>query len=100
MPFRIEQAAPGRLRAIGELDFATAAAALEEGDALLARGQRWTVDLSGVTAGDSAGVAVLVEWLSVASARRVALRFESIPEQMQAIARISELQDVLLSQPG
>lgn len=100
MPFRIEQAGPERLRAIGELDFATAAAALEQGEALLGTGPRWTVDLSGVTSGDSAGVAVLLEWLSAASARRVTLRFESIPEQMQAIARISELQDVLLSQPG
>ena len=100
MPFRIEQAGPERLRASGELDFATAAAALEQGAALLGTGPRWTVDLSGVTSGDSAGVAVLLEWLSVASARRVTLRFESIPEQMQAIARISELQDVLLSQPG
>lgn len=100
MPFRIEQAGPERLRAIGELGFATAAAALEEGEALLATGQRWTVDLSGVTSGDSAGVAVLVQWLSAAAARRATLTFESMPEQMRAIARISELQDLLPSQPG
>lgn len=100
MPFRIEQAGPERLRASGELDFATAAAALAAGDVLLATGPRWTVDLSGVTSGDSAGVAVLLEWLSSAAARGATLRFESIPGQMQAIARISELQDLLLSQPG
>jgi phospholipid transport system transporter-binding protein len=98
MPFRIEPAGPERLRASGELDFATAAAALEQGQALLGTGQRWTVDLSGITAGDSAGVAVLVDWLSAASARRSTLSFESVPEQMLAIARISELDDLLLPQ--
>lgn len=97
MPFRIEPAGPERLRAIGELDFSTAAAALEQGEAMLATGQRWTVDLSGVTSGDSAGVAVLLEWLSAAAARRAALSFESIPQQMLAIARISELEDLLLT---
>ena len=99
MPFRVEQVGPERLRAIGELDFATAAAALEGGEALLATGRNWTVDLSGITAGDSAGVAVLVEWLSAASARGAALGFESVPEQMLAIARISELEDLLVPQP-
>jgi len=98
MPFCIEQAGPERLRASGELDFGTAAAALEAGLALLATGPRWTVDLSGITAGDSAGVAVLVEWLSAASARSATLGFESVPEQMLAIARISELEDLLVPQ--
>lgn len=97
MPFRIEQAGPERLRAFGELDFSTAAAALEQGESMLATGQRWIVDLAGVTLGDSAGVAVLVEWLSAASARGATLGFESVPEQMLAIARISELEDLLLS---
>jgi phospholipid transport system transporter-binding protein len=98
MPFRIEPAGPERLRASGELDFGTAAEALDAGLVLLATGARWTLDLSGITAGDSAGVAVLVEWLSAASARRSTLTFESVPEQMLAIARISELDGLLLPQ--
>lgn len=100
MPFRIEPAGPERLQASGELDFGTAAAALEAGLALLATGPRWTVDLSRITTGDSAGLAVLVEWLSVTAARQGSLSFESVPQQMLAIARISELEELLLPQPG
>ncbi len=100
MGFSIEADGPGRLLAKGELDFDTAAAALRSGSAALAQGSAWTVDLAGVTAGDSAGVAVLVEWLSVAAARGATLRYESVPQQMLAIARISDLEDLLISQSG
>lgn len=99
MPFSIEPAGPQRLRAAGELDYGTAAAALQAGLALIETGPRWTIDLSGITSGDSAGVAVLVEWLSAAAARNATLAFESVPLQMLAIARISELDVLLLSQP-
>ena len=67
--FRIEPAGDGRLAASGELEFATAAAALHAGLALMRDGRCWIVDLAGITAGDSAGLAVLVEWMSAASAR-------------------------------
>jgi phospholipid transport system transporter-binding protein len=90
----------GRLAASGALDFATAAAALPAGLAVIAPGRAWTIDLSGVTAGDSAGLAVLVEWLSVARARGVSLRYAGIPPQILAIARISDLEELLLGQPG
>ena len=100
MPFRIEEAGPGRLRASGQLDFETAAEALRAGLAYIGRGRPWTVDLSGVTSGDSAGIAVLVEWLSVAAAGGAALAFEAVPAQMLAIARISDLEDLILGQSG
>jgi len=96
--FRIEPAGDGRLAASGELDFATAASALQAGLATIVPGQAWTVDLSGITAGDSAGLAVLVEWLSVARARGVSLHYESVPRQILAIARISDLDGLLLGQ--
>lgn len=96
--FRIENAGPARLRAIGELGFATAARALEDGLALMDSGQAWTVDLAGVTAGDSAGLAVLVEWLSVARARGATLDFAAVPSQILAVARISDLEDLLVAQ--
>ena len=94
--FTIERVASGRLRAGGELGFATAAEALEAGAAHLARADDEVIDLGGVTAGDSAGVAVLVEWIATATARGVSLRYENVPQQMLAIARISDLQDLLI----
>jgi len=101
MRFRIAPAGPGRLAVTGELDFETASEALRSGSAALDdRVRAWTIDLGGVTAGDSAGVAVLVEWLSVALARGATLRYESVPAQMISIARISGLEDVLFPQSG
>lgn len=96
--FRIEPAGDGRLAALGELDFATAAAALEAGLALIGAQRAWTMDLSGITAGDSAGLAVLVEWVSAARARGSSVRYEAVPGQILAIARISDLEELLLDQ--
>jgi phospholipid transport system transporter-binding protein len=94
--FEIARVSPGRLRASGELSFATAAHALRSGIGQIGRDGEQAVDLSGVTAGDSAGVAVLVEWISVAAAAGMALRYENVPPQMLAIARISDLEDLLI----
>jgi phospholipid transport system transporter-binding protein len=94
--FVIERVAPDRLRARGELGFATASLALRSGMEQIGRADDQVVDLAGVTEGDSAGVAVLVEWISVAAAAGVGLRYENVPPQMLAIARISDLEDLLL----
>ena len=96
--FNIESAGPERLKARGELDFETAAAALRAGLALLPRGGRCTIDLAGVTSADSAGLAVLVEWLAAAAERGGSLAFEAVPAQLRAIARISDLESLLVGQ--
>jgi len=41
---------------------------------------------------------VLVEWLAVVNERGGTLRFESVPGQLVAIARISDLDDLLFAQ--
>lgn len=94
--FALERVADDRLRASGSLDFATAAQALRIGTEAIGRTGDQVVDLSGITEGDSAGVAVLVEWVSAAAAAGVGLRYENVPPQMLAIARISDLEDLLL----
>ena len=96
--FRIEPAGDGRLAASGPLDFATAAAALRAGLGLMTGNRAWTIDLSGVSAGDSAGLAVLVEWMSAARERGASVRYEAVPAQVVAIARISDLEELLLGQ--
>ena len=98
--FSIEPDGPERLRARGELGFATAAEALRAGLALLPKGGRCTIDLAGVTDADSAGLAVLVEWLAASAERGGSLVFEAVPAQLRAIARISDLESLLLGQSG
>lgn len=92
--FSIERTAPGRLAARGELGYATAAEALAAGLRMI-DGQDCAIDLAQVTEGDSAGLAVLIEWLAQANARKVALRYENLPAQIAAIARISDVDELI-----
>ena len=92
--FAIERTAPGRLEARGVLGFETATDALKSGLRLI-DGDACTIDLSKVTEGDSAGLAVLIEWLSAARARGAKLVYEKVPGQILAIARMSDVQDLL-----
>jgi phospholipid transport system transporter-binding protein len=91
----IEAVAPGRLAVRGELDFDTAPAALTRGLALLGSAAECEIDLSALSSGDSAGLAVLIEWLASARRRGAKLRYTGVPAQMRAIARISDLEDLL-----
>jgi len=93
--FAIERVAPDRFEARGVMGFENAARALHAGLALIPRGGRCTIDLSRVTEADSAGLAVLVEWLATAKLRSSEISYEGIPAQILAIARISDLDELL-----
>jgi phospholipid transport system transporter-binding protein len=54
-----------------------------------------SVDLSGITHSDSAGLALLVEWLRRARSHSVRLVFLNLPKQLREIARISALLPIL-----
>ncbi len=55
-----------------------------------------TLDLAQVERTDSAGLALLIEWLRCAKAANLTLRFANIPTQVQTLLRINGLQDALL----
>lgn len=95
--FAIAADGDARLQATGDLTFTTAAVALRDGLSLLKRDGTWVVDLSAVTSGDSAGVAVLVEWIAAVREAGGSIRYANVPAQMRAIARIADLEDLLLS---
>ncbi len=79
------------------MTFATAAKALPDGLRQLqgCEGADLIIDCGGVTAADSAGLAVLVEWLAWGrrAERRIELR--AVPRALIDIARISELEELL-----
>ena len=93
--FAIEQSTPGRVAARGSLDFDTAADALRRGLALMNSARDVEFDLTQVTSGDSAGLAVLIEWLAEARARGVRLHYVGVPAQILAVARISDIEELL-----
>jgi phospholipid transport system transporter-binding protein len=79
----------------GKLTFETAASALEQSKKLFADHDRIAVDLANIVDADSAGLALLLEWINWARHYVREIRFENIPKQILAIARISEVSDLL-----
>jgi phospholipid transport system transporter-binding protein len=95
--FRLTAAAPGSLRAQGPLSFASARRACELGVQALAQAGSGMleIDCRGITVSDSAGLAVLLEWLAVARRARRSLRYTHLPEGLTSLARISDVQELL-----
>jgi phospholipid transport system transporter-binding protein len=54
-----------------------------------------TVDLRGVTRSDSAGLALLVEWLRESEIGGNTIKFVNVPAQLLSIARVCGLEDIL-----
>jgi phospholipid transport system transporter-binding protein len=93
----LQETAQGKYAARGPLTFATARQARELGlAALKATGaSQLEVDCSGIASADSAGMTVLLDWLAFAKRTGRSLRFANLPEQVQAIARISDVLELL-----
>ncbi|HVY80224.1 MAG TPA: STAS domain-containing protein [Steroidobacteraceae bacterium] len=91
------EAAPDRLDVRGALTFATARVAYEAGLRALRKrsGASLSVDCAQVTESDSAGLAVLIEWLAAANRIKCTLRFANLPEGIRAAAQISEVTSLL-----
>jgi phospholipid transport system transporter-binding protein len=79
----------------GDLDFHSITAVWDRIQKLPHGRSPLNVDLAQVGRSDSSGVALLVEWLRLAQARQQEIRFVNTPEQMRAIIRVAELDDLL-----
>ena len=86
----------GRARVGGALEFRTVTALLPSGTEAIEQGRASVIDLSGVTASDSAGLALLIEWLSVAKAGGRTLRYENIPSQLRQLSVLSDVDELIL----
>jgi phospholipid transport system transporter-binding protein len=84
-----------RSRVAGVMHFTTVTALLNQGTAAIEQGRAAVIDLSGVKDSDSSGLALLIEWLSVARAGRRSLRYENIPAQLHQLARLSDVEELL-----
>ena len=91
-----ESASGERSRVTGMLGFTTVTPLLTLGTTAIEQGRAAVIDLSAVTGSDSSGLALLIEWLSVARGVGRALRYENIPTQLHQLARLSDV-DALLS---
>lgn len=93
----ISETGDGRVVITGELTFATAREARQIGLLVLesSRAERIVVDCAGVTRADSAGLAVLLDWLAWARRKSRVVTLENLPASLVAIARISEVDSLL-----
>jgi len=53
------------------------------------------INLAKVVRADSAGLALLIDWLRTAQRNKFKLEFEHLPEQLMQIAKLSELHELL-----
>lgn len=86
-----------RSRVRGTLHFTTVTKLLDAGSEAIANGRASVIDLSGVKDSDSSGLALLIEWMSVAKAARRTLRYENMPVQLHQLARLSDVEELLIS---
>jgi phospholipid transport system transporter-binding protein len=95
---QLETVAPGRYRVQGELSFATVGTLLDESRKKFDSAPGLDIDLSGVAHSDSAGLALLIEWLRLAKRAGKRLSYSNLPPQLLAIARLSDVDDLLVGE--
>jgi phospholipid transport system transporter-binding protein len=97
----ISEPTAGRVVVTGELTFATARDARQLGVKVLegSGAQSFVIDCKDVTRADSAGLAVLLDWLAWGRRKSRVINLENLPDSLVAIARISEV-DGLLTATG
>jgi phospholipid transport system transporter-binding protein len=88
---------PGRARVEGTLGFATVTSLLPLGEQAILAGQAKVIDLLGVTRSDGAGLALLIEWVSIARAASHELTYEHVPAPLLQLARLSDVEPLLLA---
>jgi len=79
----------GALRLAGPLTFDTVTALSKSGYPEQTASGDVVVDLSGVTDVDSAGLALLVDWVSRAKHNNESIRFDHVPPRLDQLARIA-----------
>jgi phospholipid transport system transporter-binding protein len=78
------------------LTFATAPKLYQPGlERIAAASGEVEFDLSSVAASDSAGLALLIDWLAEARGRQRTLRYRQAPDALLALARLSEVETLI-----
>jgi phospholipid transport system transporter-binding protein len=93
--FDLKDLSGGKFALTGEVTFATAGRILSESEVPFEEHTLIEVDLSGVTETDSAGLALLLEWITWANHTVREIRFTDMPEKIKAIAKVTEVEHLL-----
>ena len=73
----------------GDLTFATIDKQTFKSFSFLKAAKEITIDLSRVSSTDSAGLALMIEWIKYSRQNRTQIAFKNIPEQLLNLAKLS-----------
>lgn len=93
--FTLEDRGNGQFALSGRMSFDTAGQILRDSEGLFDEHTLIEVDLSGVSHTDSAGLALMLEWITWANHTVREIRFHETPEKIDAIARTTEVDHLL-----
>lgn len=93
--FTIEDLGSGRFALGGEMTFETAEKILRASEVPFEEHSQLEIDMSDVSDGDSAGLALLLEWITWANHSVREIRFTNIPKKIMAIASTTEVEPLL-----
>ena len=83
------------IRVGGELTFSTVTEILAQAQTMFETMTMLNIDFTDVTRSDSAGLALLIDWMRTAKKVSKSITFYNIPQQILAIANASGLDDLL-----
>jgi len=93
--FELQDLGDGRFALTGEMSFVSAERILKASEKPFEEHTQLEIDLSGVTESDSAGLALLLEWVTWANHTVREIRFVGMPERVMAIAKTTEVDGLL-----
>lgn len=92
---QIKPSVEGGFLVSGALTFETVPSVVRSSTALLNGGADIIFDLQGISNADSAGLALLIEWMRAAHVQQKRIIFKNIPAQLLAIATMSGVEHIL-----
>jgi phospholipid transport system transporter-binding protein len=91
----LEKTSDGGYRLFGELVFDTVSGVLRSSERLFEGADELVIDLADVSRADSAGLALLMEWVKRADLKKKSIKYNNMPEKLLNIARVSTVEDLL-----
>jgi phospholipid transport system transporter-binding protein len=91
----LKRAANGDYQVLGLMGFETAGGLLENSSRAFHGQPDVRIDLGGVTDVDSAGLALMLKWVSLARQEGREISFSNIPQKLLSMARISDVEELL-----
>ena len=92
---KVERDGAFRFHVQGDMTFSSVRDLLQRSYELFSTVQELEVDLSRVEHADSAGLALVLEWMAQAAERNAKIVFIGIPEPMISIARLCQVESLL-----